>query len=174
MSEFTFGEYGEESGLGPAAQEPQAREPKWFRERMDKVSDELKALRARNEALETEKRRAEVAESLKAKGYVPSGAKLYAGDPKELNGWLEANGDALAKLPTEGEALAGQHQAPAGPPASVVSPESQAALQRMQAAGAENVAPPAGSDAEMASRIDSMNQDQFAEFMRSQGNRHYR
>lgn len=168
-NEFTFGDE-EPGGYEPGAGEP--KPPKFFRDFMDKVSGQLNDLKAENDRLKGERRQIEVAETLRAQGYAPQAASLYQGDPKELNGWLEANKDALAKLPSGNEMVT--PQAPSGPPATVVSPESQAALQRMQSAGAENIAPPAGSDKELAARIDSMNQEQFAEFMRSQGNRYYR
>jgi hypothetical protein len=174
MSEYSFGY--EDPDLSPAGSEPQPNEgPKWFREYMGKVSKQLDEIKAENASLKAEKQRDAVAESLKAKGYAPQAAGLYAGKPEGLDDWLTANAGALAKLPVAGgEESAGEELAtPAGVPQSIVTPESQAELARMQAMGTSGVAAPQGSDKELAARIDAMDEPQFDEFMRSQNNRFF-
>lgn len=163
---FGFGE-DEEQGE-PQGQTSQA--PKWFRERMDEVSETLKGLKAENERLKESQRQGQVAEALKAKGYAPQAAGLYAGAPDKLDDWLGTVGAALAK--TDGGAIeAGQGVQ--GTPQTVVSPESQAAMQQMAAAGVDGAAPLSGDD-QLTARINSANtEEEFNAIMRDAGNRRY-
>ncbi|MDT0442319.1 hypothetical protein [Streptomyces johnsoniae] len=158
---------GQEQGQG-------SQEPKWFRDRMDKLSGEVSELKAENDRLKAEQRKSMVADSLRAKGFSPAGAQLYTGEPDKLDDWLSTHGAALAKLPTAPEG--GQEQQaqeqPAGPPQTTVQPQDQQAMQQFSEAGA-GAAPPAGSDAEMAAKIASLKTpEEYAEFMRTQGNAH--
>lgn len=164
--------FGEES----TEQAPDAAvAPKFYRDYMDKVSKQLQALQDKNDALEKVQNQQAVKDALTAKGYAPQAAGLYAGKPEGLDDWLTANAGALAKLPVaEGEEPAGEELVtPAGVPQSIVTPESQAELARMQAMGTSGVAAPQGSDKELAARIDAMDEPQFDEFMRSQNNRFF-
>ena len=174
MSEYGFGYNDPE--FTPASEETQsAQGPKWFREGLDKLSGQVKELQAENERLKNAQKRAEVADALKTKGFAPQAAGLYTGDPAGLDKWLEANGAALARLPqTEGEQSSEQEPgAPQAPAPSIVTPESQAALARMQAMGAGGAAP-TGGEQEMVSQIEAMDDpEQFAQFMRAQGNRFF-
>jgi hypothetical protein len=173
VSEYSFGDYDPSDGasdLGESeSQAPQG--PKWFREGLDKLSSQVKELRAENEALKQSKVKEQVADTLKAKGYAPSAAELYTGAPDKLDDWLGTYGAALAKLPGEGqEQDQGQ---PAGPPASTVPADDQAQMQRMAEAGTQGVAPPQGSEAELAAAIAATNsQEEFEKIMRAHGNRH--
>ncbi|MFF4019996.1 hypothetical protein [Streptomyces sp. NPDC001843] len=144
--------------------------PKWFREYMDKVSGQLKAIQAENEALKAEKKQQAVADALKAKGYAPQAAGLFSGDPAQLDEWLTANGGALAKLPAApGEGEPGE-QAPSGPPASTVPADGQEQMQRMQEQGTQGVAPPAGTDNEIAAALKAAGDyEAFAKLMQSHG-----
>lgn len=145
MSDYGF-------GVDDELNEPQdqgAKEPKWFRDRMDKVSDQMKALQKRNEDLEAAQRQTQVKEALAAQGYAPTAAQLFTGKPEELTDWLGTYGAALAK--TDGSAVE-QGQGAQGTPATVVSPESQAAMQQMAAAGQDGAAALAG-DEQLAARL---------------------
>jgi hypothetical protein len=174
--QYGFGYYDGEPGEAPAAAEQTPEQgPKWFRDYMGKVSKQLEDIKAENTALKAEKQRTEVAQKLTQAGYAPQAAGLYQGDPAGLDDWLKTNGPALAKLAPEGEQVTAEaeQQAPPGPAPTIVSPESQAAHARMQAMGAEGSAAPAGSDQELAAQIDAMSEEQFSEFMRTQGNRFF-
>lgn len=175
VSQYGFGydETDGQSDLGEAATDPQG--PKWFREGLAKLSGQVNELKAENDRLKQAQTQSQIAESLKAKGYAPQAAGLYAGEPAGLDDWLKTNAGALAKLPAgEGGAFGSEEgQAPTGPPATVVTPESQAALAAMQGMGTGGVAPSLGSDREVAARIDAMDEAQFDDFMRSQGNRFF-
>jgi hypothetical protein len=138
----------EEQGIEPQAQTPQA--PKWFRERMDEVSETLKGLKAENERLKESQRQTQVAEALTAKGYASTAAGLYQGDPAKLDDWLGTYGAGLAK--TDGAAAGEAGQGVQGTPQTVVSPESQAAMQQMAAAGQGATAAMAGDD-QLAARL---------------------
>lgn len=152
MSDYGFGvDDGEQGEL----QAPNPQGPKWFRERMDEVSVELKALRERNESLEKAQRQTQVAEALTAQGYAPTAAQLFTGKPEELTDWLGTYGAALAKA--DGSAVE-QGQGAQGTPQTVISPESQAAMQQMAAAGQDGAAALAG-DEQLAARI-SMAKDE--------------
>ncbi|ONK10378.1 hypothetical protein [Streptomyces sp. MP131-18] len=168
---YGYDEFDANSGAG----EPdQSQGPKWFRDYMEKVSGQLKEIQAENESLKAEKRQNVVADTLRAKGYEPGAAVLFTGEPEKLDDWLKNYGSALAKLPTtapEG-GQEQQEQAPAGPPATTVPAQDQQAMQAFSEAGA-GAAPPAGSDAETAARIAAIKTPQeYAEYMRSQGNQH--
>jgi hypothetical protein len=135
---------------------------------MDKVSGQLKAIQAENEALKAEKKTQAVADALKAKGFAPQAAGLYQGEPDKLDEWLTANGGALAKLP-EGQQQ-GEEQTLTGPPASTVPADGQEQLRLMQEQGTQGVAPPQGSEAEIAAAIKSAGTlEDFAKLMQSHG-----
>jgi hypothetical protein len=174
MSEYGFGYNDPE--FTPAPEETQsAQGPKWFREGLDKLSGQVRELQAENERLKNAQKRAEVAETLKTKGFAPQAAGLYTGDPAGLDDWLTANAAALARLPqTEGEQPSQEELgAPQGTPPSIVTPEGQAEIARMQAMGAGNAAAP-GGEQETVSKIQAMDDEaQFAQFMRAQGNPYF-
>lgn len=170
MSEYSF---GDDPGYTPdlGEQAPPGAEPKWFRDRMDKVSEQVNALVEENTRLKQAQVKTQVADALKAKGYAPTAAGLYSGTPDKLDDWLTAHGGALAKLPAEGQEQGGE-QAP-GPVATTVPADGQAALQRMQEQGAQGVAPPQGSDKELAAAIAACKtEDEYAQIMRAHGNQH--
>jgi hypothetical protein len=91
--------------------------------------------------------------ALKAKGYAPQAAGLYAGTPDKLDEWLTANGGALAKLPGDGQEQQGEEVTPSGSASSTVPADGQEQMQRMQEQGTQGVAPPQGSDKELAAAI---------------------
>lgn len=149
----------------------QGEGPKWFRDHMAKVSEDLKALRAENESLRAEKAKAEVTEALTAQGYAPQVASLYTGKPEGLGDWLSANGAALAKAAPAAE---GEEQAaPQGTPQTVVSPESQAAAARFAAAGTDGASPAlAGDDALNARLKSAKTEEEFNAILSEAGNRY--
>jgi hypothetical protein len=162
--------FGEEEQGGPQGQSEQG--PKWFREQMAEVSGTLKELRAENERLKENQRQEQVAKKLTAQGYAPQAAGLYTGTPDKLDDWLSANGAALAK--TGGEAAAEQGQGVQGTPATVVSPESQAAMQQMASAGVDGVAAISGDD-QITARMNAANtEEEFKAIMREAGNVRFR
>lgn len=168
MSEYSFGNFDPEEIPGAGEQPSVEQGPKWFRDYMDKVSGQLKAIQAENESLKAEKKQQAVADALKAKGYAPQAAGLFQGEPDKLDEWLTANGGALAKLP-EGQHQ-GEEQAPSGPPASTVPADGQEQMQRMQEQGTQGVAPPAGTEAEIAAAIKAaQTPEDFAKLMQSHG-----
>lgn len=169
--------FGYDSGVNPVAGESQsdAQAPKWYRDRMDKVSEQLNTLVEENNRLKAAQRQATVGETLKAKGYAPQAASLYSGEPAGLDDWLSANAGALAKLPlAPGEEAQDQGQAPQGPPPSVVSPESQAAMAAMAAAGGSGPGPVQGSDNEMAAKLAACStEEEFEAVMRAAGSKYF-
>lgn len=170
MSEYSFGydPSGEVPDLNEQA--PAGAEPKWFRDRMDKVSEQVNALVAENNRLKEAQVRGQVENTLKAKGYAPQAAGLFTGTPDKLDEWLTANGGALAKLPA-GEQQPGE-QAPSGPPVSSVPADGQEQMQRMQEQGTQGVATPQGSDKELAAALSAaQTPEEFAKIMQSHGNR---
>jgi hypothetical protein len=170
LSEYGFDfDNGEDAGLGESEQ---AKGPKWFREGLEKLSSQNKELRDKIHAMEAEKAKAGMSDTLKAAGVDPGAAALYQGEPDKVDDWLNANKAWLKPLETSGEPQQEeQEQAPQGPPASTVPAEGQEQMQRMQAAGAQGVAPPQGSDKETAAAIAALNSpEDLANFMRSQGN----
>lgn len=170
MSEYTFGDYDptdDTSGLGESEQ---AQGPKWFREGLDKLSSQVKELRAENEALKAAKVEEQVAKTLKAKGYDPAAATLFKESPDKLDDWLGTYGAALAKLPGEGQEQG--EQQPAGPPVSTVPADGQEQMQRMSEAGTQGVSAPQGSEAELVQRLKNASPEEFAQLMRAQGNTH--
>lgn len=172
MSEYGFGY--EDPGFNPAAAEQSDdKAPKWYRDRMDKVSEQLNQLVEENNRLKAAQQKTAVADALTKAGYAPQAAGLYQGDPAGLTDWLAANGAALAKLPApEGAGETEQGQARQGPPQSVVSPEDQAALSRMQGMGAEGAAPPLGSEEQLTARIQAATTPEELEaILREAGNR---
>lgn len=170
VSEYSFGDYDpsdDTSGLGEADSQQQG--PKWFREGLAKLSGQVQELKAENERLKAEQTKADVANALKAKGYAPNAAELYKGDPTKLDEWLGTYGAALAKLPAEGQEQ-GEMQAPTGPPASTVPADGQEQMQRMMEQGTQGVAPPQGSDKEIAAALAAATSpEEFAQLMRSHG-----
>ncbi|MDP9611544.1 hypothetical protein [Streptomyces demainii] len=172
MSEYSFG-YDETddstSDLGETGNSQQG--PKWFREGLSKLSSQVHELKAENDRLKAEQRRSAVADQLKAKGYAPAAAGLFTGEPEKLDEWLTANGAALAKLPTApGEQEGGEGEQSAGPPSSTVPADGQEQMQRMQEQGTQGVAPPQGSDKELAAAIAAAKTpEEFAELMRAHG-----
>lgn len=173
MSEYGFG-YEDPEFTPAAAEQSGDKAPKWYRERMDKVSEQLNQLVEENNRLKAAQQRSEVESALTKAGYAPQAAGLYQGDPAGLTDWLTANGAALAKLPgaPEGAGETEQGQAPQGPPQSVVSPEDQAALTRMQGMGAEGAAPPLGSEEQLVARLNAATTlEEYDAIMREAGNR---
>ena len=166
MSNFGFGEDdGEQSE--PQGQEPQG--PKWFRERMDKVSEQLKALQERNAQLEAAQRQTQVAEALKAKGYAPTAAQLFTGTPDKLDDWLGTYGAALAKA--DGEAVESGQGVQSTQ--TVVTPESQAALAAHAAAGQDGAAALAGDD-QLAARLSAAtSMEELDQIMRDNGSKYF-
>jgi len=145
VSNYGFGEE-----IEPQGQE--AREPAWFRSRMDKVSTEIAELKAENDRLRAEQAKAAVRDTLTAQGYAPGVADLYTGKPEGLNDWLSANGALFAKAaPAAGE----QIETPQGSPATVVSPESQAAAAAFAAAGQGAAGAAASSEDQLIARLNA-------------------
>jgi hypothetical protein len=168
VSEYGFGV--EDEGEQGEPQAPAGAAPKWFRERMDKVSEQLKALQERNELLEQAQRQTQVAEALAAKGYAPQAAGLYTGTPDKLDDWLSANGAALAK--TDGSAVE-QGQGTQGVPQTAISPESQAAQAAFAAAGS-GAASGASGDDQLVARMNAANSmDELDQIMRENGSRFF-
>ncbi|OEJ24291.1 hypothetical protein AS594_07110 [Streptomyces agglomeratus] len=170
MSEYSFGfdPTDDQSDLGETNDQQQG--PKWFRDGLAKLSGQVKALEDENSRLKAAQVKNQVADALKAKGYAPSAATLYTGEPDKLDDWLTAHGGALAKLPADGQEQ-GEEQPP-GTPVSTVPADGQDALQRMQEAGTQGVAPPQGTDKELAAALKAANPEQFAALMRANGSQH--
>ncbi|MEW1547528.1 hypothetical protein [Streptomyces tsukubensis] len=168
MSEYGFGDEeldlsAEESGQGGQ------QGGKGLRQYLDQISGELKGLREENASLRRERQKTEVADALKAKGYDPAAAGLYTGTPDKLDDWLTAHGGALARTAPEG-GQAQEQQAPSGPPASTVPADSQEQMQRMMEQGTQGVAPPQGSDKELAAAIAAaQTPEEFAQIMKAHG-----
>jgi hypothetical protein len=171
VSEYGFGYDDTDEQSGAGEQQSTEQGPKWFRSYMDKVSGQLNELQAENKALKEAQTRSDVEKALTAKGYAPQAAGLFNGEPAKLDEWLTANGGALAKLPSaEGEQQPGE-ETPAGPPASTVPADGQEQMQRMQEAGTQGVAPPQGSDKELAAALQAaQSPEDFAKLMQSHGN----
>lgn len=171
MSEYSFGSFDPDddpSGLGETGDQQSQQGPKWFREGLAKLSGQVNELKAENDRLKAEKKQQAVGEALKAKGYAPQAAGLFTGEPDKLDDWLATNGGALARFAPEGEQLG--EQAPSGPPASTVPADGQEQMQRMQEQGTQGVAPPKGSEAELAAAITACkSEEEFAQLMKSQG-----
>lgn len=171
MSEYSFGydPTDDQSGLGETGEQAQ-QGPKWFREGLSKLSGQVSELKAENDRLKQAQTRGELENTLKAKGYAPQAAGLFTGTPDKLDEWLTANGGALAKLPAvPGEEAPGE-QAPTGPPVSSVPAAGQAVLQQMQEQGTQGVAPPTGTDNEIAAALKAASTpEDFAKLMQSHG-----
>ncbi|KUJ70798.1 hypothetical protein ACZ90_00310 [Streptomyces albus subsp. albus] len=175
MSEYNFGydEIGNQPDLGENNSSEQG--PKWFRQGLSKLSSQVQELKAENDRLKAAQRQSQVADALKAKGYAPQAAGLFQGEPEKLDEWLTANGAALAKLPAAPGEQDGNEggQPPAGPPTSTVPAEGQDQMMRMQEAGTQGVAPPQGSDKELAAAIAAAKTpEEFAQIMRAHGSPH--
>ena len=172
MSEYSFGDFetDDTSDLGETGSQQQG--PKWFREGLAKLSGQVNELKAENDRLKAAQTRGELETALKAKGYTPQAAGLFTGTPDKLDEWLTANGGALARLPQEGQQQ-GEEVTQQGPPASTVPADGQEQMQRMQEQGTQGVAPPQGSEKELAAAIAAcQTEEEFAKLMQSQGNRH--
>lgn len=170
MSEYSFGDFDPDDMSGAGEQQAMEQGPKWFRDYMDRVSGQLKAIQAENDALKAEKKQQAVSEALKAKGYAPAAASLFTGEPEKLDEWLTANGGALARLAPEGERQPGE-QTQQGPPPTTVPADGQEQMQRMQDQGTQGVAPPQGTDNELAAALKAAGSyEDFAKLMQSQGN----
>lgn len=171
MSEYSFGydPSGEVPDLGETGDQTQ-QGPKWFREGLSKLSSQVNELKAENDRLKADRVKSQVADTLKAKGYAPQAAGLFTGTPDKLDEWLTANGGALAKLPAApGEEAPGE-QAPSGPPASTVPADGQEQMQRMQEQGTQGVAPPQGTENEIAAALKAaQTPEDFAKLMQSHG-----
>lgn len=168
MSEYGFGydDTDETSGLGETGdQTPQG--PKWFREGLSKLSSQVQELKAENDRLKQQQQRSQLEDTLKAKGYAPQAAGLFSGDPAKLDEWLTANGDALAKLPAAPGEESGH--APSGPPPTTVPADGQEQMRLMQEQGTQGVAPPQGSDVELAAALKAASPEAFAQLMQSNG-----
>ncbi|MET9385305.1 hypothetical protein ABZY09_30595 [Streptomyces sp. NPDC002928] len=169
--EYSFGGFDPDdtSDLGETGDTQQG--PKWFREGLSKLSSQVSELKAENDRLKAAQKQKAVADALTAKGYAPQAAGLFTGEPAQLDDWLTANGGALAKLPA-GEQQQGE-QAPSGPPASTVPADGQEQMQRMQEQGTQGVAPPQGSDNELAAAIAAcQTPEQFEQLMKSHGSQY--
>jgi hypothetical protein len=173
VSEYSFGSFDPDdmSDLGETNdQNPQG--PKWFREGLAKLSGQVNELKAENDRLKAEKKQQAVGEALKAKGYNPAAAGLFAGEPDKLDEWLTANGAALAKLTPEGQQPEGEQQTQQGPPSTTVPADGQEQIQRMQEQGTQGVAAPQGTDAEMAAALKAADGEAFVKLMQSQGSQY--
>lgn len=172
MSEYAFGYDPSDDQSDPGETQNQAQGPKWFRDGLDKLSGQVNELKAENDRLKAAQARTNVEDALKAKGYAPQAAGLFTGTPDKLDEWLTANGGALAKLPEGEQGAQGEEQVPQGPPATTVPADGQAAMQRMQEQGTQGVAPPQGTDNELAAALKAtQTPEQFAQLMQSHGNR---
>jgi len=162
--------FGEEQGIEPQTQEP---DPRGFRKWMGEVSETLKELRTENERLRTEQAKSAVREQITAQGYAPGVADLYTGKPEGLNDWLSANGALFAKATNaEGEQQAQTQQ---GPPATTVSPESQAAAAAFAAAGQGGSANGLSAEQQLEARLNqAQTKQEFDAIMREAGNVRYR
>lgn len=170
VSEYSFGDG--DPGLDPGLMEPApaGAEPKWFRDRMDKVSEQVNALVEENNRLKAAQSRSQVADALKAKGFDPAAAGLYTGTPDKLDDWLTAHGGALARTTAPEGGASEEQQAPSGPPASTVPADSQGQMQRMMEQGTQGVAPPQGSEKELAAAIAAAKTpEEFAQIMKAHG-----
>jgi hypothetical protein len=167
VSNYGFGEDDIEQSE-PLDQASQG--PKWYREGMEKISGQLRELKAENDRLKETQRQTQIAEALSAKGYAPQAAGLYTGTPDKLDDWLGANGAALAK--TGGEAAIEAGQGTQGVPQTVVSPESQAAMQQMASAGQDGAASALSGDDQLAARLAAaQNEDEWNAIMRENGSK---
>lgn len=167
MSNYGFGD----EEIEPQGQE--AREPAWFRSRMDKVSTEIAELKAENDRLRAEQTKQAVKDTLAAQGFAPQVADLYTGTPDKLTEWLGTYGAAFAK---GGNAAEGEQQAQTqqGPPATTVSPESQAAATAFAAAG-QGGADGLSAEAQLEARLNqAQTPEEFNAIMREAGNVRYR
>lgn len=174
MGEYDFGydpTDGDPSDLGEAQAQQQG--PKWFRDGLDKLSNQVNELKAENDRLKAAQVKNQVADALKAKGYAPAGASLYSGEPDKLDDWLGTHGAALAKLPTAPEGGEEDEQPPAGPPASTVPADGQEQMQLMAEAGTSGAAAPQGTEAELVAQINGANsEEEFNKLMQANGSRY--
>lgn len=176
MSEYGFGSGAFGDGNDPGLNEPAPAnaEPKWYRERMDKVSEQMTSMAAELKALRAKDQRNEMAAQFEAAGIDPGAVTLYQGEPDKVGDWLTANAAFLAKKGEPGDG--GPPQGGGQPPQTIVTPEGQAALAAMQAAGQSGVVSTQGSDAEQAAAIAAaaaQGEDAFNAFMRGQGNPYF-
>lgn len=165
MSEYDFG--SENEMTEPSGQD---QGPKWFREQMAKVSGDIKALREENARLQAEAGRQAVRNALTQQGYAPQVADLYTGKPEGLNDWLGTFGAVLTK--TDGEAAGQGQQAAQGAAQSSVSPEDQAAMAKMAAAGQGGAAVLGGEDQLVARMAQTNNPEELAAILRGEGSKY--
>jgi hypothetical protein len=161
-AEFGADEFGE--------QPPAGAEPKWYRERMDKVSEQMRSMKDELEAMRAERTHRLVAEKLTAAGFAPGAAALFTGDPEKVDDWLTANGGFLAREGAPGaEAQQQGTQVPAGPPPTTVSPQDQAALTQMQQAS--GTVPSGGTNTELqAQLLQCKTEAELSAFLAQHGN----
>lgn len=171
MSEYSFGDFSDDTSDLGETNDQQPQGPKWFREGLAKLSGQVNELKAENDRLKSEQKTKAVAEKLRAQGYAPQAAGLYTGEPERLDEWLTANGGALARLPQEQQQ--GEEVAQQGPPASTVPADGQEQMRLMQEQGTQGVAPPAGTENELAAALKAAQTPaDFAKIMQSHGNQY--
>lgn len=173
MSEYSFGydPTDDLSDLGETNPQQSQQGPKWFRDGLEKLSGQVQELKAENDRLKMAQTRSQLEDALKAKGFAPQAAGLFTGKPDQLDEWLTANGGALAKLPAPtGEGEQPGEQAPSGPPPTIVPADGQEQMQRMQEQGTQGVAPPQGTDKELAAAIRAAQTEaEYAQIMKAHG-----
>lgn len=140
-----------------------------IRQYLDKLEERTKEQDKLIQQLLGESRRNRVADALEAKGYDRGVAALYTGDPEKVDEWLTTAGSFLAKK--DGVQTPPANQEQQTPPGnSTIPPEGQAQMQQFQQAG-QNAAAPAGSDAEQAAFMATMDDPKkLTEYLASQGN----
>lgn len=157
----------DDEATGEAA--PTSQAPKWYREGLEKLSGQIAEIKAENDRLKAEKAKQSVRDTLTAQGYAPQVADLYAGQPEGLNDWLGTYGAGLAKTGDVDAIEAGQGVQ--GTPTSAVSPEDQAAMARMAAAGQGGTGALAGEDQLAARMRQAQTPEELAALMREQGSK---
>lgn len=167
MSDMGFGYYGTPDGEGaPNVPESGGSAPKWFREKMEADSKAMKEMRDELNALRQQAKQAEVAKVFQAQGYNPAAAALYQGEPDKAEEWLAANGSMLARA----DGGAPKETVPAGAPATALTPESQAGMAAMNAAGTDGTAQTlTGDDAIAAALAATTSPEEFQQVARAHG-----
>lgn len=172
MSEMGFGYYTGDLGDNQDGEDLNQQTPQQpgqksgLRQYLDKLEERTKEQDKLIQQLLGESRRNKVADALEAKGYDRGVAALYQGDPDKVDEWLTTAGNFLAKK--DGVQTPPANQAP--PADSTIPPEGQAQMQQFQQAG-QNAAPPAGSDAEQAAFMATIDDPQkLTDYLASQGN----
>lgn len=172
VTEQGFGYYGQPNEGNPFQQEddaPVQQPPAWYRQAMDKMSEQQRELRSQVERLTQENNRNKVADVLESKGFSRSAAALYQGEPEKVDEWLTQYGSSLARA---------DQQAPAatpvqpGPPQSTVPAEGQAAMQQMADAGAGGVVSMASDDDMAAALAAASGPEDFTKIAQAYGWQH--